>query len=87
MLRRHLVDGEAPAPIQPASAVSIATFARGRNKRMIPNHLAKKMDHNGDDTNCSRLFPFVNHCHLPFLAPGVKEICRKHGADYNEVSD
>jgi len=33
------------------------------------------------------LFPFVNHCHLPYLAPGVKDICRKHGVDYKEVSD
>ena len=28
------------------------------------------------------LMPFVNHCHLPFLAPGVKEICCKHGVEY-----
>ena len=33
------------------------------------------------------LFPFVNHCHLPFLAPGVKELCRKHGVDYKEALD
>jgi delta11-fatty-acid desaturase len=31
------------------------------------------------------LFPFVNHCHLPYLASGVKEICAKHGVRYQEV--
>ncbi len=32
------------------------------------------------------LFPFVNHCHLPHLAPLVKELCRKHGVRYNEAA-
>lgn len=32
------------------------------------------------------MFPFVNHCHLPSLAPLVKELCRKHGVPYNEAS-
>lgn len=32
------------------------------------------------------LFPFVNHCHLPFLAPKVKEICKKHNVEYKELS-
>ena len=32
------------------------------------------------------LFPTVNHCHLPALAPKVKEICHKHGVPYNVVS-
>jgi delta11-fatty-acid desaturase len=32
------------------------------------------------------LFPTINHCHLPALAPGVKRICQKHGVPYNEVS-
>jgi len=32
------------------------------------------------------LFPFVNHCHLPYLAPHVKELCRKHGVTYNEAT-
>jgi len=32
------------------------------------------------------LFPFVNHCHLPSLAPRVKELCRRHGVPYNEAS-
>lgn len=32
------------------------------------------------------LFPFVNHCHLPMLAPAVKEICAKHNVPYNEAS-
>ncbi len=31
------------------------------------------------------LFPFVNHCHLPMLAPDVKRICQRHGVRYNEV--
>ena len=31
------------------------------------------------------LFPFVNHCHLPWLAPKVKVLCKKHGVDYNEA--
>jgi fatty acid desaturase len=31
------------------------------------------------------LFPFVNHCHLPYLAPGVEEICKKHGVTYNKA--
>lgn len=31
------------------------------------------------------LFPFVNHCHLPFLAPGVKFLCKKHNIKYNET--
>lgn len=32
------------------------------------------------------MFPFVNHCHLPSLAPHVKELCRKHGVPYNEAT-
>ena len=32
------------------------------------------------------LFPFVNHCHLPYLAPEVKKICLKHGVPYHEAS-
>jgi len=32
------------------------------------------------------LFPTINHCHLPALAPGVKRICQKHGVPYNVVS-
>jgi len=32
------------------------------------------------------MFPFVNHCHLPSLAPLVKELCRKHDVPYNEAS-
>lgn len=32
------------------------------------------------------LFPFVNHCHLPHLAPYVKEICKKHEVPYNEAA-
>ena len=31
------------------------------------------------------LFPFVNHCHLPKLAPSVKHICLKHGVPYHEA--
>ena len=31
------------------------------------------------------MFPFVNHCHLPHLAPAVKLICTKHGVTYNEA--
>lgn len=31
------------------------------------------------------LFQFVNHCHLPWLAPKVKILCKKHGVDYNEA--
>ena len=30
------------------------------------------------------MFPCVNHCHLPALAPKVKEICKKHNVQYNE---
>ncbi len=32
------------------------------------------------------LFPTINHCHLPALAPGVKQLCQKHGVPYNVVS-
>jgi Fatty acid desaturase len=32
------------------------------------------------------LFPFVNHCHLPYLSFGVKKICAKHGVSYQEVN-
>jgi fatty acid desaturase len=31
------------------------------------------------------LFPSINHCHLPYLAPRVKETCKKHGVPYNEA--
>ncbi|GMI48090.1 hypothetical protein TrCOL_g884 [Triparma columacea] len=31
------------------------------------------------------MFPCVNHCHLPDLAPKVKALCEKHGVKYNEV--
>ena len=31
------------------------------------------------------MFPSVNHCHLPDLAPKVKALCEKHGVKYNEV--
>ena len=31
------------------------------------------------------LFPFVNHCHLPYLAPRVKLCCEKHGVTYKEA--
>mmetsp|Transcript_18046 Transcript_18046/g.26832 ORF Transcript_18046/g.26832 Transcript_18046/m.26832 type:complete len:807 (+) Transcript_18046:1599-4019(+) len=31
------------------------------------------------------LFPCVNHCHLPDLAPKVKQICAKHGVGYLEA--
>lgn len=30
------------------------------------------------------LFPFVNHCHLPHLAPIVERVCRKHNVVYNK---
>ena len=32
------------------------------------------------------LFPMINHCHLPALSPGIREICDKHGVQYNFVS-
>ena len=32
------------------------------------------------------LYPFVNHCHLPSLAPKVKALCRKHNVAYNEAA-
>lgn len=32
------------------------------------------------------MFPCVNHCHLPALAPKVEAICAKHGVQYNKVS-
>ena len=32
------------------------------------------------------MFPCVNHCHLPALAPGVRRLCEKHGVRYNEVA-
>jgi delta11-fatty-acid desaturase len=32
------------------------------------------------------MFPCVNHCHLPALAPKVEAICIKHGVKYNKVS-
>mmetsp|Transcript_28700 Transcript_28700/g.60600 ORF Transcript_28700/g.60600 Transcript_28700/m.60600 type:complete len:498 (-) Transcript_28700:59-1552(-) len=32
------------------------------------------------------LFPCINHCHLPALAPGVKRICKKYDVPYNYAS-
>ena len=32
------------------------------------------------------LYPFVNHCHLPSLAPKVRKLCAKHNVPYKEVS-
>jgi len=32
------------------------------------------------------LFPTVNHCHLPYLQPMVKEVCAKHNVPYHESS-
>lgn len=32
------------------------------------------------------LFPDINHCHLPALSIGVKELCRKHNVPYRHVS-
>lgn len=32
------------------------------------------------------LFPTINHCHLPALSPGVKQLCKKYGVQYNYVS-
>lgn len=32
------------------------------------------------------MFPCVNHCHLPALAPKVRELCAKHGVKYNDLS-
>jgi delta11-fatty-acid desaturase len=32
------------------------------------------------------LFPNVNHCHLPALAPSVKRICEKHGVPYHHAA-
>jgi fatty acid desaturase len=32
------------------------------------------------------LFPSINHCHLPYLAPKVKDVCMQHGVPYNEAT-
>jgi delta11-fatty-acid desaturase len=32
------------------------------------------------------LFPNINHCHLPALAPAVKELCHRHNVPYHHVS-
>ncbi|KAL7525987.1 hypothetical protein ACHAXR_003578 [Thalassiosira sp. AJA248-18] len=32
------------------------------------------------------LFPNINHCHLPALAKGVKQICEKHGVPYHHAA-
>jgi fatty acid desaturase len=32
------------------------------------------------------LFPNINHCHLPYLAPHVKVLCEKHNVPYHHVS-
>jgi len=32
------------------------------------------------------LFPFLNHCHHPVLAPKVRELCKKHGVAYHEAA-
>ena len=32
------------------------------------------------------LYPYVNHCHLPSLAPKVKALCKKHDVPYNEAA-
>ena len=44
---------------------------------IFSGHLNHQIEHH--------LFPFVNHCHLPYLAPRVKEVCRKHGVPYHEA--
>merc|ERR1712038_1775065 len=31
------------------------------------------------------LYPFVNHCHLPKLAPHVKKLCKKYSLPYHEA--
>ena len=31
------------------------------------------------------LFPFVNHCHLPYLAPMVEKVCDKHNVPYRKA--
>jgi delta11-fatty-acid desaturase len=32
------------------------------------------------------LFPCLNHCHLPYIRPIVKAVCKKHGVPYTESS-
>ena len=39
-------------------------------------HLNHQIEHH--------LFPFVNHCHLPHLAPLVEKVCKKHNVVYNK---
>ena len=44
---------------------------------IFSGHLNYQIEHH--------LFPFVNHCHLPKLAPRVEEICKKHGVKYHKA--
>ena len=30
------------------------------------------------------LFPSVNHCHLPYIQPIIKKICKKYNVEYKE---
>jgi fatty acid desaturase len=32
------------------------------------------------------LFPNINHCHLPYIQPIVKRICKKHNIEYKEFN-
>ncbi len=44
---------------------------------IFSGHLNYQIEHH--------LFPFVNHCHLPRLAPAVEDICKKHGVMYHKA--
>jgi fatty acid desaturase len=45
---------------------------------LYSGHLNYQIEHH--------LFPFVNHCHLPHLAPSVEEICKRHKVVYNKAT-
>lgn len=44
---------------------------------LYSGHLNYQIEHH--------LFPFVNHCHLPYLAPMVEKVCLKHNVAYRKA--
>jgi fatty acid desaturase len=44
---------------------------------LYSGHLNYQIEHH--------LFPFVNHCHLPYLAPIVEKVCLKHNVAYRKA--
>lgn len=60
----------------------VTTAVNHSNGRTLPEWFATIFTGSLNYQIEHHVYPTINHCHLPNLAPGVKAICEKHGVKY-----